>query len=278
MFAEKLRIDGARALVVGAGGGRMGTHSAIALAEAGATVVGVDVSDDALQVARNGVAEAGGKFVGLVADVTSESEVRDCVDRAWTDVGPITHLVNVVGGSRPDEWYTVDAYPTGMLDRILALNLASTFYMAHEVTARMVAEQVRGVVVNFGSVSAAHGAPLHGPYAAAKAAVLSLTKTMACELGPYGIRVNAVSPGATEEARGTYTSVRRLRDPSWNPLQRGPHVAEIAGAVLFLASDLSGGMTGQTLVVDAGATARSPLGGLDWWLQWSSAHDKAGVK
>lgn len=134
-----------------------------------------------------------------------------------------------------------------------------------------------GTIVTFTSLSAMYGAPLHGPYGAAKAAVRALTKTMAVEWGPHQIRVNAVAPGWTSSSRSGARRVVNDQDPTARvPLQRGADLSEIAAAVLFLTSDLSAGITGQTLNLDAGASANQPMGGLDLWQQYSTPSENAG--
>jgi NAD(P)-dependent dehydrogenase (short-subunit alcohol dehydrogenase family) len=135
----------------------------------------------------------------------------------------------------------------------------------------MIENGVRGSIVNWSSVSALDAAPYHGPYGAAKAGVAALTKTMAVEWGPLGIRVNAVAPGATRSGQmGTRldaSAVGVTHQERWNPIPRKCEPEEIASAMLFLISDLASGITGHLIAVDSGVMALSSLGDLDHWAE-----------
>src|SRR5262249_32623810 len=123
------------------------------------------------------------------------------------------------------------------------------------------AQGTGGAIVSVASVSGLSAAPLHGAYGAAKAGLISLTKTLAVELAASGIRVNAVAPGAiaTPRALAMTSPERRAESARAIPMGRWGEPEEIAKAVTFLASDLASYITGQTLVVDGGATVQFPL-------------------
>ena len=171
------------------------------------------------------IAASGGSFRALAADVMHVDTVRQVLDRTWQEVGPVQHFVHVVGGTHTDEWFTLDKYPDDLFDRVFSFNLRPLFQTYREVGSSDDHHFYPGHNREFRvDVGYARG-PLHGPYGAAKSAVISLTKTMAVEWGPYGIRVNAVAPGQTETTRTSSYQVLGS-DPTWNPLQRGAHVSD----------------------------------------------------
>jgi 2-deoxy-D-gluconate 3-dehydrogenase len=141
-------------------------------------------------------------------------------------------------------------------DKLLQLNLSSAVYVCHAFAGHLL-ERGRGAVINVASVAGVAAAPLMGPYGASKAGLISLTKTLAAEWGPAGIRVNALCPGwtATELNRTLW------EDPVIGPatvarsaMRRWASADEMAGPAVFLASEASSFMTGQTLIVDGGQT------------------------
>ena len=271
MYPERLRLDGELTVVMGAGGGRLGTETAFALADAGARLVGIDIDEPALRETADRLAAAGHTFVMQTADVMEAEAVREQLAGIWQAHGPIQHYVHVVGGSRPRDWRPIESYSDEHFDSVLAFNLRPMFQCCRIVAAHMIESGTRGTVVAFSSLSGMVSAPYHGVYGAAKAAISSLTRTMAVEWGPHGIRVNAVAPGQTEVGSLKKRPARAItRDPRWNPLERGISFSEVAGTVLFLTSEMSSGITGQTINIDAGASARSPMGGMDYWDQFRS--------
>lgn len=270
MFLERMRMDDRVALVIGCGGGGMGTQTSLALAEAGATVLAVDVSEDQVHDTEERIAAIGGKCRGFTADARDVDEVTSIIESAWAEFGAIHHLANVVGGSRMGEWYRAEEYPEEVFDRVMEFNLRTHFISCREVARRMIAGGVRGSIVNYASIAGSFTLPYQIGYGAAKAAVMNLTRTLAVEWGPHGIRVNAVSPGGGIET--PRVMVRREGQPqsvydpeTWNPLGRRVKPEEVAALALFLLSDLASVVTGQTITADAGVTSRMPSGGLDRW-------------
>ena len=265
MVLERLRMDGKNVLVIGAGAGGMGTHTALALVEAGARVVAVDYLDERVRETEEQIAEVGGECVGITADVRDRTALKNAIAEAVAAVGQLDGLANVAGGTRPGDYFPVDKYPDDVYDEVMALNLSYVLVSSREVARHMIDRGIRGSIVSYSSIGALCS-PYRGPYSAAKEAVIALTRTMATEWGPVGIRVNAVAPGMVRTPRiqalaGGVDDYAKV----WVPLGRMCESDEVAAAALFLLSDLSSVITGQTIVADGGASTRSTLGHLSRW-------------
>ena len=238
-------LSGRVAVVTGATGG-LGEAICLALADAGATV---------LAVARNASSldELAARHDGVEswpADVTD--------DRFHAALGarPVDILVNNAGSNTP---LPIEEVPTEVLDRMLGLNVRAAFLTAQAAVRSMLALGVSGSIVNITSQMGHVGSPRRTVYCMTKHALEGLTKAMAVELGPRGIRVNSVAPTFVE----TPMTRPMLADPAFRdmvlssiPLGRMADPADVAAAVLYLASDQSRMTTGTSLLVDGGWTAR----------------------
>lgn len=265
-------LQGARAVVSGAGSipGRAGHGPAVALrlAEAGAQVACIDIDEDRAAGAAQRVRDSGGRAVVIVADMTDPPQVERALDQAVEQLGGIDVCVDIIGGAK---WSRVEHFSDEDWNWTIDNNLSQVFYLFRGASRHMIRQGSGGSLVSLASVDGLAAAAFHAAYGAAKAGVMSLTRTFAQELGRHGIRVNAVAPGnvgsgnedQTEEVFGT-TPV--------NPLAP-PRTRDIANAVLFLSSELAARITGQTLVVDGGALIRE-LWGMD--LERASAFRAAG--
>jgi NAD(P)-dependent dehydrogenase (short-subunit alcohol dehydrogenase family) len=181
------------------------------------------------------------------------------IDQSRRADGSLYGLVNVAGGAAPSTWMPSTRVTRGDWRKVFTDNLETAFFMSRAVAAELVAHELPGSIVSISSISGMNAAPFHIAYGTAKAAVTAMTRTMALELALTGIRVNAVAPGVTETAASrTYVEEDPDRDRQAIAMGRRGQPEEIAGAILFLLSDLSSYITGQTLLVD---------GGLD--LKWS---------
>jgi NAD(P)-dependent dehydrogenase (short-subunit alcohol dehydrogenase family) len=243
-------------LVVGGAGGGIGTAIVLAAAEAGADVAAItNVADHAVDTEER-VLALGRRCATAVADVTDEQALIDAVACVRRDLGTVRHLVNVVGGNLPEEWFRAVDYNMEAFDRLLARNLRYAIVSCREVARDLIAAGLPGSIVNMSSVGA-RGMPLLGAYGAAKAGLESFSRTMALEWAPRRIRVNLIAPGTIRTPRAGAADLSE-DVANFIPLRRRGDPSDIANAALFLLSDLAGYITGQTVVVDGG----SSLGGM----------------
>ena len=253
----ELGLTGRRALVAGAGQG-IGRACALALAEAGARVACLDVDPERAGEVAVELRGAGAEAVALSGDARRRDDVESAVARAAEEFGGLDLCIDIIGEAR---WGRVLELTDDDWDASFDLVLRHLFLLAQAVGRRMVEQGTGGAIVSIASVSGLSSAPLHAAYGAAKAGLIALTRTLAVELASYGVRVNAVAPGAvlTHRVAERQTAERRAESARSIPMARYAEPEEIAKAVVFLASELASYVTGQTLVVDGGATAQFPL-------------------
>lgn len=254
-----LGLTGKRAVVSGAGyipeRAGHGRLSSLRLAEAGATVACIDIDEGRANGIVEEIVAAGGKAFPVVADMTVVSEVDRALDEAVSTLGGIDVCVDIIGKAT---WNAVDELTDENWDYAISQNLTQVFFLFRAAGRRMIEQGTGGSLIALASVDGIAAASYHAPYGAAKAGVISLARTFGDELGRYGIRVNAVAPGNVGSGNMDQT------EDQWavnaiNPLLP-PRAIDIANAVLFLSSNLAARITGQTLVVDGGATMKSLWG------------------
>ncbi len=244
------RLDGRRALVTGAGRG-IGLACAAALAQAGAAVTLAARSDAEIAAAAAAIRDAGGVAEALRIDVLDVPVMRAVLAAQ----APFDVLVNNAGTNRPASFLDVTEND---FDTVLDLNLRAAFFVAQAVAQRMRAEGCGGSIVNMSSQMGHVGGARRSVYCASKHALEGLTKAMALDLAPHGIRVNSIAPTFVETPMTRpFFQDAAFRDAVIAKIKLGRlgRVEDLMGAVVFLASDASQLMTGTSLVVDGGWTA-----------------------
>jgi NAD(P)-dependent dehydrogenase (short-subunit alcohol dehydrogenase family) len=250
------RLDGRAAVVTGASSG-LGSRFAEVLADAGARVVLAARRQDRLDAVAERINAAGGEAHGVQCDVRSDDEVERLMATAVERFGGLDILVNAAGIA-PDEDEEIES--VSAFREVMEVNATGTYACAR-AAAKPMLERGRGSIVNIASISAlvAGDGPDTPSYAASKGAVVNLTRELGVRWAPHGVRVNAIAPGwfPSEMTAETLASEQGLR---WiaerTPMGRPGEANELDGALLFLASDASTYVTGHTLVVDGGWTAR----------------------
>jgi len=246
-------LDGRIVVVAGAAGGGIGTTVTRMLAQAGATVVGVSRGKDNLDEHLGPLTADGLPVLSVAADVSTDDGIRTILDAVRCADGELHGLVNVAGGADPSTWMPSTRVARDDWRELFARNLESVFFMSQAVAAELRRRKAPGSIVSVSSISGMNTAPFHIAYGTAKAAIVAMTRTMAVELAQADIRVNAVAPGVIETpASRTYTDEDPERDRRAIAMGRRGRPEEVAGAILFLLSDLSSYITGQTLLVDGG--------------------------
>ena len=246
-----------RVAVVTGGGRGIGRAIAVELASAGAAVVPSARSTDEIEAIADEIRSDGSDALAVPADVTDPDAVGDVIDRIENKFGPIDIVVNNAGFNPDDALGRPEDVSTETLDRVLDVNLNR----AYEVTtaaAEGLLESDGGSVINVASVGGLVGLPRQHPYVASKHGLVGLTKSMSLDWTPE-VRVNAVAPGyVSTELTEDLESNEQLRQSivDRTPLERFAEPEEVAGPVVFLASDAASYVTGTVLAADGGWTAR----------------------
>jgi len=257
-LSELINLTGKVAVVTGGAAG-IGLAISYRLAEAGAGLLIVDADGEKAEQAVQELKTRGYRASSRRCDVSREEEVRDMVGAAVEEMGGIDILVNNAGiyPRIPLAQMTGDDF-----DRVVSVNLKGTFLCSREVSQRMIAQGRGGCIINIASIDAIHPSTEGlSAYDASKGGVLTLTKSLARELGPYDIRVNVVAPGAVMTGgvrsllAGASADLGKAQLKAFlsrMPLGRLGEADDIGRVVLFLASDLASYMTGSLVVVDGG--------------------------
>lgn len=250
MYRELFELTGKTAIVIGAGSG-IGRAGAEALAAFGAEVVCADLSSDAAESVAQGILDGGGKARPATVDLGDGASIKRLY--ATTDTFEILVSTPAINVRKPLLEVTDEEF-----DRVVDLNLKGTFRAVRGAGARM-ASQGRGSIVVVSSIRSQVVEPGQGVYAATKAGVLQMIRALASELGPIGVRANALAPGVVETPL-----TQQIKDiPEWyeayankGALGRWAQPEEMAGGIVFLASAAGSFVTGSLLVVDGGWLAQ----------------------
>ena len=252
-FRSMFDLHGRSALVVGGGSG-IGQSSAIALAAFGARITCADVNASGAAETVSAIRAQGGKAEAVALDMRDSKQIDALVARLDAD-DPLDILVSTpsINVRKPMLQISDEEF-----DRVVGLNLKGTFMLMRSV-ARGMAERGRGSIIVFASIRAEVVEPGQSVYAATKAGTRQLARTLASELGTRGVRVNTIAPGVVE----TPLTAQIKNNPAWyqayadkSALKRWARADEMAGAVVYLASDASSYVTGSVLLVDGGWTAQ----------------------
>jgi len=249
-----IELVGRAALVTGAGAG-IGRAIALLLARAGAAVAVNDIDEARATETANEILAAGGQAVALPADVTRAADVDALVHSCVEQLGSLDIAVNNVGMLRGLAPSAVADLDSDYIRAVVDQNLTATLLCSSAEASAMVAAGRGGVIVHVSSGETTRAAPMLSVYAASKAAINHLTRSMAVELGPSGIRVLAVAPGTTptEHIRAAMSDEYLAAIAASTPLQRACEPGDLANLVLLLVSDYASAVTGQLVLADMGA-------------------------
>ena len=251
MTLEKFSLKGKGGIVTGGGSG-IGKAMATGLVQAGAEIVIVGRNKERLEKAAAEMRKFGGPVIPLQADVSRMEEIKGLVDRTVKEFGKIDFLFNNAGTIRrnPSEDFTEEDW-----DDVVNTNLKGPFFLAQAVARVMISQKRKGKIINTSSLISVQGGKRVPAYAASKGGLAQVTKTMANDWARYNILVNAIGPGWVKTE--LTEALRQDRERSAEilgriPLGRWADPEDLAGAAVFLASDASDYITGQTIFVDGG--------------------------
>lgn len=236
------------ALITGGAQG-IGYACAEAIAENGVKIVLSDINADGVEKAAE---RLGGGTVAIACDMGAPADIAAMFDRIEADLGPVSILVNNAGIARPGDFLETSLET---FQDVINVNLTGTFVALQRAAKSMVANGIKGSIVNMSSINAQVAIPAVAAYCASKGGVMQLTKASALALAPHGIRVNAVGPGSidTEMMAGVNANPEAMKMVmSRTPLGRVGDPREIGNVVAFLASDKASYITGETIYVDGG--------------------------
>ena len=244
------RLEGKVAVITGGNGG-FGSDTALLFAKEGADVLICGRNEKTLEEAREKVAYSGHKVVAVRCDVSKEDEVKHLFSVLDQEFGRIDVLVNNAGLSRNCH---IEDHPTDVWHELMSANLDSAFYCCRESAARMLKQGDGGVIVNIGSIAGMTGRDVSAAYAASKAGIVGLTRCLAAQLAPSGIRVNAVCPGPipTPVFRDFPKDVQE-KLMSTIKLNRWGNTMDIANLILFLSTEEGSWITGEAININGGA-------------------------
>ena len=251
MTLKMFSLEGRSGIVTGCGSG-IGKAIAKGVVQAGAEIVMVGRNKERLEKASSEIEKFGGPVIAIQADISKMKDIRNLVDRAVKEFGKIDFLFNNAGIIRrsPSEEITEKDW-----DETIDINLKGPFFLAQAVARVMISQKRKGKIINTSSLAAVQGGKRVPAYAASKGGLSQVTKSMANDWAKYHILVNAIGPGwvKTELTEPLRQDKERFTEiTSRIPLGRWADPEDFAGVAIFLASDASDYITGQTIFVDGG--------------------------
>ena len=244
------RLEGKVCIVTGAAKG-IGQAIAERYAKEGAKVVVTDVNEDGMNAVASGIQSSGGVALTVKTDVSKEKDVSQLFDTVITELGRVDVLVNNAGLISPMR-HVLEA-DKAWWDMIIGVNLTGTFLCCHKA-GMLMAKQGSGSIINMSSGGATKAHRAFVAYDATKGGIEAMTRALALDLGPYGVRVNYLVPGSIDTT-GLSLEDRKLRGTNV-PLERIGEPYDMTGAAVFLASDDASYVTGHSIVVDGGMLAQ----------------------
>lgn len=252
----KVDLNGKVAIVTG-GGGAIGSAMCMQLAANGAKVVVAGRTMKTLQATVDAVKAAGGEATAVVCDVSKAESANNLIAETVRIYGRLDCMVNNAGiNGGPEFRKPIHQYDDGLWDRIVSIDLNGVFYCAKAAAKQMIAQGEGGSIINIGSIVGLTPLRLQCSFTAAKAAVFNLSKTMALELAPYGIRVNSIAPGSIMQdgVKELFYNdkARAAAIISHFPIGHAGDPEDIAAATCYLASEDAKFAVGMTMTVDGG--------------------------
>lgn len=264
-----LSYEGKRVIVTGAGRG-IGKAIALTMARQGAAVTVVSRTRTELDAVAAEIRAGGHSAWVRICDVSDAAATMALVDESTEEMGGLDVLVNNAGGGDVDQFGPLEDTDLGTFDAIFRLNLRSPFFACVAAIKNMTSRRTAGSLLNIVSLDGIFPAPGEAVYGAAKAAMVSITESLAVEVGRHGIRVNAIAPSLIDTplvSAWVATEDARMDRASYFPINRLGTAEDIAGAATYLCSDEAGWVSGVTLPVTGGQQATSDI------FRWVRAHN-----
>jgi len=236
-----------KVVIVTGGAGGIGSDCVKEFAKCGAKVAVVDFNEELGKKVIEEVKELGGEAKLYVVNILHSAEVNACVDQIIKDFGRIDILINLAGGSARKNRHLFYEQSDEVFQNVIGVNLFGTFYFCRKCAQYMIEAKHGGKIINTSSVVGLEGHVMHSEYGASKGGVLSMSKSMAKEVGKFGINVNCVCPGMIPTQNATGGDLSHT-----NYLHMTPSPRDITNAIMFLASDKARFITGHDLIVDGG--------------------------
>ena len=240
------KLEGRHAVITGAGSG-IGKAIAIRFAAEGANVSILDINMERAESVKSEILAAGGKACTVYCDVCTYENMAASIDQARAVFGPVDIMVNNAGGAivAGTQTYNYSDTPIEYIQKIIDVNLMGALWGCRAVVSEM-KERRKGKIINFSSIRGVNGGKGNVSYATAKGAIISMTKSLAMEMGPYGVTVNAIAPGAIASRSGPAAQKTIFGHPG--------KCEDVASLAAYIASDEGDFMTGSNVVLDGGRT------------------------